>query len=660
MYGLRTTDMSSTKTNKAPLAPSNSHHRSGAAMPVTNSLSAPRIMRTEPSTSALDKLECDMLGPDIPHQHPVVAFKDQPEYSAMAFAPLKSTQPKDSFGVSSHLRASKITYDDLHARFAAADEERTRVSHLMKAAKLEEERDRVSSLIAAELLAKAESRELYARRLRESVAHLDRSHPRGGDEMLRLTASSNEEQQQGDGAVELDCGHGSATTDIFNGSDASEGVVSPVVQSPQFPSPLAPTEQQSPEPHVSKNNNYLTEKDTLAEPAQWQPHAISQLTPLPTSANPETFTWEQLHAALGGAQYSPGLYFARNSSSSKVLEGRTYWLLEAQYEPFAPTAPGEHGAKLTAFFNDSLTPDGTALDEEDYSNVPVFICLNQGEGYHYLGQYSQKRYSDKLSHSELFKHVPNHVLTYWASQLASPHRPAWITEALINHFWPAPTYTGPIPSDSAVSTPATGVTEPQDPERILEKRVQRALERYAVELKDWKKEARIKATLLTEEALMDMWEKSDMDEEKGLRLWWEYLECVGFDIQFYEKLVALNKKAQRVSGKAKVVLSAPIVHSNVDSKGPRKTENKQSRLAVNSNSTVNKNHKQRHDSVTASNDSTVKETTSTRLAAKRPADLTIPPPVFPQADLRAAREMHDKATKAGDRPRGRSEKPRMR
>jgi hypothetical protein len=290
------------------------------------------------------------------------------------------------------------------------------------------------------------------------------------------------------------------------------------------------------------------------------------------------------------------------------------------------------------------------LDEEDYTDVPVFVCLSEDEGYTYLGQYSQKRYSDKLSHSELFQHVPSNILEYWASQLASPHRPAWITDALIAHFWPQPTYTGPIPSDSAVTTPGTGVTEPQDPERVLEKRVLRALERYAVELKEWKKESRVKATFLSEEALMEMWQKSDMDEEKGLRLWWEYLECVGFDDDFYHKLVGLKSKGlQRVNTKPSTSAQTAKVPSSAE-----KATGGDKELSL-------KHSKHRHDSVTGpASTSTVKEATTTRLSSKRPAVISLPPPAFAQADLQAAREMHDKATKASERKtRGRSEKPRV-
>lgn len=242
------------------------------------------------------------------------------------------------------------------------------------------------------------------------------------------------------------------------------------------------------------------------------------------------------------------------------MKGRTFWLLEGQFEPFAPTTPGQHGAKLTAFYNQSPTEKGLELEEKDYNDVPLFICLSQGKGrgYRYLGTYSQTRYSDKLSHSELFQHVPEHVLKYWAFLLADPDRPAWVTEELIAHFWPAPIYVGPIPTDAAVATPGNAASDPRDPEMVIERRVVRSLETFAFQLREWKKESRLKAQFLTEDALMEMWSKSDVDEEKGLRPWLEYLECVGFDDEFYEELVA------RKQSKGKVVVEDRVEPSKIE------------------------------------------------------------------------------------------------
>jgi hypothetical protein len=325
------------------------------------------------------------------------------------------------------------------------------------------------------------------------------------------------------------------------------------------------------------------------------------------------------------------------------LQGRTYWLLESDYEPFAPTSPGQHGAKLTAFFNDTLTAQGDALDAEDYSNVPVFVCLKPGEGYTYMGQYSQPRYSDKLSYSELYQHVPARVLEYWAKQLADPHRPAWITEQLIGHFWPPPPYTGPTPTDSALASPATGVSAPVNPEHVLEKRVMRSLEHYALELRDWKKEAQMKATLLTEEALMGTWHKTDIDQEKGLRLWWEYLECIGFDDDFYGKLVGLKKAQQQRARKAATVTEIADISTYSG-----EVAGMQSKRAS----------KKRQDSIASpvsTGASTIKPNEPSLARSNRPANIAVPG-AYPQADLQAARELHDKATKASERKRGRSDK----
>jgi hypothetical protein len=38
--------------------------------------------------------------------------------------------------------------------------------------------------------------------------------------------------------------------------------------------------------------------------------------------------------------------------------------------------------------------------------------------------------------------------------------------------------------------------------------------------------------------------KADADEVPGLRLWWEYLECVGWDADFYNMLVKQQDKTK--------------------------------------------------------------------------------------------------------------------
>nr|OQN99304.1 hypothetical protein B0A51_18747 [Rachicladosporium sp. CCFEE 5018] len=277
-----------------------------------------------------------------------------------------------------------------------------------------------------------------------------------------------------------------------------------------------------------------------------QPHAVVAMgSPHPVfDVSAETFTWEFLSKTLGGMQYSPGFNVvpALSLSGSLLGNGRTYWLLDAEYEPFAPTKAGEHGAKLTAFFNDDALPGGGYLDNAaDYANVPVFVAAEGGEGYKYLGQYSQTRYSDMLSHSETLR-LPVEVLEYWAAQLSDPKRPDWVTEKLRLYFWPKPVYDGPLPPSEADDTTLTSVAV-----QTREHKVERALGDYMQELRNWEKDSRIKVSrLIRKETLMALWHNSDLDEEKGLRLWWEYLECVGYDEKFVKNLIAAKKSAGAV------------------------------------------------------------------------------------------------------------------
>jgi hypothetical protein len=445
--------------------------------------------------------------------------QQEADKTASEVAGLRNVLRSDFKAIGTHFKTSDTAISVLTARLEAADQERTWMANHMK----------------IKTLAEAESHELMAKRLRESVLGPNAGGLlQGGMASLQLTAEPS--QQQEDVAVESPV-RAQDPTEVSSQTVRGEEVVEP------------------------QTKIEVAEPEKQAIISGWRPHAVTQLAPLSISVtNDVTFTWEQLHRDLGGAQYSPGLYLA---SSGNVLKGNTFWLLEAQFESFAPKAPGQHGAKLTPFFNDSPTEHGLVPGEEDYSNVPVFVCPEQGGEYTYLGTYSQTRYSDKLSHSELYQHVPEGVLKYWASMLATPERPAWVNEQLIAHFWPAPTYSGPIPTNVAVATPATGVSGSRDPEKPIEKRVIRALEQFAIELRDWKKESQLKVQLLTEDVLMEMWKKSDLDEEKGLRPWLEYLECVGFDNEFYEKLVAAKQ------GKGKVAVASKGEPSMAGSATPR-------------------------------------------------------------------------------------------
>lgn len=273
----------------------------------------------------------------------------------------------------------------------------------------------------------------------------------------------------------------------------------------------------------------------------WTPLAVRQMptpTPLNIENNTETFTWEFINNSFRGEQWSPGFYFIKGKDSA--LRSKSYWVLEADYEPFLPKTPGQHGAKITAFFNNLDSEPGEAPDEENFLEVPVFIRPSGKEVYMYYGNFSQTRFSDKIGYDVLMGNVTDKVREYWATQLADSNRPDWVTKELMDHFWPKPTYCGPIPTDSKLATPATEATVDTISSMCMEKHVAQALQQYAMELKEWKQEYEMKAKHLTAENLLKAFKDADADADPGLRLWWEYFEFVKYDQKFYDRLVKMK------------------------------------------------------------------------------------------------------------------------
>ncbi|KAI7367113.1 hypothetical protein KC328_g18352, partial [Hortaea werneckii] len=225
------------------------------------------------------------------------------------------------------------------------------------------------------------------------------------------------------------------------------------------------------------------------------------------------------------------------------------------FEPFLPSAPGQPGAKITAFFNDTL-PDSderkgvngrsAAPTEDDYLHTPIFISPDpldvpaDERRYTYFGHYGQKRFSDRIGYDTLREMIPERVLRFWAESLASPERPGWITRQLMRVFWPRPVYEGPVFAEDAGETGSvgSGSEEVEDGDE----RVICALRGYARELAEWEKEARERVGLLKPEDLLDSFEMSDAAAQPGLRLWWEYFEFVEFDRGFYGGLVDAQEK----------------------------------------------------------------------------------------------------------------------
>lgn len=271
--------------------------------------------------------------------------------------------------------------------------------------------------------------------------------------------------------------------------------------------------------------------------AIWKPLTIRNMPELPpdhmalipTPSGMQTFSLDFIQATFGGESWSPGMFFIPKNALRCSLPGRTYYLLDARYDPYLPSHPGEHGAKLTPFFNEN--PLNDAADDIAYTDVPLFICAspssvdpNKGR-YVYFGHYSQTRWSDRLDFDRLTENVSRDVKMYWAEELSARGRAQWLTEALKKYFWPKPTYKGSI----LKTFPAEGTPVYQ--------KVMSQFKTFMQEMADWEEEAKENVESLKKEDILEAFDREDANDFPGLRLFWEYLQCVGWKHDFYQYLL---------------------------------------------------------------------------------------------------------------------------
>ncbi|EAT80024.2 hypothetical protein SNOG_12726 [Parastagonospora nodorum SN15] len=278
----------------------------------------------------------------------------------------------------------------------------------------------------------------------------------------------------------------------------------------------------------------------------WKPHFVKTLSPISIDAkipgDMATFHPQFLEEHLGGTDWSPGLRYIVGHGTC-ILKNRTYYMLDPTTEPYLPDQPGEHGAKLTAFFN--VTPESEHGDlpggATSWENVPMFVEQPGTGRYVYYGNYSQTRWSDKLDVDTMMARVPQHVKDFWATELTSTIRPAWMTQELKKHFFKKPDYIGKIVAAPEVDT----TTINSDMEVKIDEKMAKDVRKYVEELREWEREANMKTAMIKKQFILDAFEAADMDDPPALRLWWEYLECVDWRKDFYDLLVTLQSRDKR-------------------------------------------------------------------------------------------------------------------
>jgi hypothetical protein len=255
------------------------------------------------------------------------------------------------------------------------------------------------------------------------------------------------------------------------------------------PAPSSPPSSSS--TVVDQDQDLAVEKLSLIP---WVPHFIKTLSPLPSTVNIPaanamvTFHPQFLSEHLAGLDWSPGLRFVPGESPC-ILKNRTYYLLNPATDPYLPDQVGQHGAKLTPFFNRAPEEvfDNIPVDANTYERVPMFV--EYAGRYTYFGNYSQTRWSDKLDLDTMITHIPQYVKEYWAAELTSAVRPEWITQELKKHFFKKPEYEGRIyPANEAAASEEEEV------------------KKYVAQLREWERDAEMKTALVKRQFVLDAFE----------------------------------------------------------------------------------------------------------------------------------------------------------
>jgi hypothetical protein len=268
----------------------------------------------------------------------------------------------------------------------------------------------------------------------------------------------------------------------------------------------------APEPSPLSSPATIVQQDLAIEKlslSSWKPHYLTTLSPvsfnveMPTASQMVTFHPQFLEEHLGGTDWSLGMKYITGDGTC-ILKNRTYFMLSPDNEPYLPEKPGQHGAKLTPFFNkapeevfDDL-PDGASTSE----HVPVFVEQKDSKGrprYAYFGNYSQTRWSDKLDNDTMMTHVPQPVKEHWAKELTSPIRPDWLTEELKNHFFKKPEYEGYIAAAPEIDTP----TDNTEDEVKRNDHMAKDVRIYVQELREWEREAKMKTSMIKKQFILD-------------------------------------------------------------------------------------------------------------------------------------------------------------
>ncbi|TGO60523.1 hypothetical protein BOTNAR_0144g00160 [Botryotinia narcissicola] len=311
--------------------------------------------------------------------------------------------------------------------------------------------------------------------------------------------------------------HGLDTNvDLYNATPLRESVEddrsSTLSAGEEFGSSSLP--RQSTESTVEFLESVYTKESRISVIAQWGmampavvrrfPSIDFQLPPQPNTA----FSYRFLKNCLGGSSIANGWF--ESKVIGRALQVHLYALLNREFDPLVPRVPGTHGTQIT--------PE---LHFSTIKRFPLFIRDSDHSGFRYHGTCKVMR-SDFFGHNEMLE-VPEHVKKYWASRL------------------------GNLPTCGLKSGPTVGTLKemcPKVPTGLWDAS-KKEMTSYTNERGNFEEGLEVlrrsitgeEAQILSKDEILVAFERNDLDDNPGVSMYYEYLECVGYDVDLYQTLL---------------------------------------------------------------------------------------------------------------------------
>ncbi|KAF7921501.1 uncharacterized protein EAE97_011290 [Botrytis byssoidea] len=354
-------------------------------------------------------------------------------------------------------------------------------------------------------------------RLREQVAKLENGNTAGSKTKSGSPAVIDLTDDDDNTTIPVKLEHGLDTNvDLYNATPLRETVEddrsSTLSAGEELESSSLP--RQSTESTVEFLESIYTKESRISVIAQWgmaMPAVVRRFPSIDLQLPPQSntaFSYHFLKNCLGGSSIA-NCWF-ESKGIGRALQVHLYALLNREFDPLVPRIPGTHGVQIT--------PE---LHFSTIKRFPLFIRDSDHSGFQYYGTHKVMK-SDFLGHNEMLE-VPEHVKNYWESRLGNLPTcglKSGPTVGILKKMWPK------VPTglwDASKKEMTSYTNERGNLEEGLE-----VLRRSITDEE---------AQNLSKDEILVAFERNDLDDNTGVSMYYEYLECIGCDVDLYQTLV---------------------------------------------------------------------------------------------------------------------------